>query len=61
MIPTIGVMIGAYTITRLVAHIVRPGEWFSRIWAIAAVLIIAFCTIDLLLSGRSSPPSFPTP
>ena len=53
MIPTIGVMIGAYTITRLVAHVARPGEWGSRILAIVAILVIAFCTFSLLLSGAT--------
>ena len=57
MIPTIGVMIGTYTIARLVAHIARPGEWFSRVWAIIAAVIIALCTIDLVLSGGSAPPT----
>lgn len=65
MIPTIGVMIGAYIGTRMVDIFCRPksqqsaGHPLLIISAILTLLVTGFCVIDLVLSGARA--ALPTP
>ena len=61
MIPTIGVMIGCYIITRMISFLTRAGEIkesiLVKLFSVITILITAICVLDLLLSGASSTPS----
>lgn len=59
MIPTIGIMIGAYIFTRMVSFATRGGDrkesLLVRVLAILTMIVTMFCTADLLLRGASFP------
>ena len=58
MIPTIGIMIGAYAIARLISLVTRGGERresvVAIVFAVLAMLVILFCMADLLLGGNQT-------
>lgn len=51
MIPTIGIMVGAYIFTRMVSFATRSGERkenvLVRVLAILSMIVTMFCTADL--------------
>jgi hypothetical protein len=65
VIPTIGVMIGAYIFTRMVDIFCRPkaqqsvGHPVLVIVAAVTTLVTVVCVLDLVLSGARA--SLPTP
>lgn len=60
MIQAIGLMIGAYVITRMVSFLTRKGDRAEtaavKVLAIITILVAAVCVADLLLSGQRSLP-----
>jgi len=58
MIPSIGIMIGAYIITRMVSFIMRRGEReersFVHVLAVLTILITVGIMFSLIGSGLSS-------
>ncbi len=65
MIPTIGVMIGAYIFTRMVDIFCRPAAEKSAGYPVLAILAIitslvtVVCVLDLVMSGARA--GLPTP
>lgn len=55
MIPDIGVMIGAYIITRMVSFVTRGGDrkecTLVALLALITIIVTAVCIADLLLRG----------
>jgi len=62
MIPTIGLMIGVYTTTRLVSLITRSGErgehWLVIGLSILALAVTLFCLAGLFMSAVELDPNF---
>jgi hypothetical protein len=59
MIPDIGVMIGAYIVTRMAALLGQPSPHANigaKILAVLTIIVTVFCTGDLLLHGVNIPP-----
>lgn len=55
MIQLIGIMIGVYSITRMIDLMVaRNGQWFVQVCAIGTLIITFFCLVGLILSGASA-------
>jgi len=57
MLPDIGIMIGAYIFVRMISFLTRTGERKEsvvvKVFAVIAIIITIFCTLDLLLHGTS--------
>lgn len=56
MIPEIGVMIGAYIVTRMLSHILKTNSnlhWLSASFAVVTILITLVVCYDLLLRGAA--------
>jgi 1,4-dihydroxy-2-naphthoate octaprenyltransferase len=54
MIPDIGLMVGCYLFTRMIALMARADtDWIVRILAIATAMVAVIYTLDLLLAGRA--------
>ena len=55
MIPAIGLLIGAYVVTRMVSFLTRKGDredsGVVKILALITVLVTVFCVFALLTSG----------
>jgi hypothetical protein len=60
MIPDIGLMIGAYVVTRMISFLTRNGEraesMVVKVLAAITVLITLICVADLLMRGQPTPP-----
>jgi len=60
MIPTIGIMVGLYIITRMVALATRAGDRAEtslvKVLAVLTAVVTVFCTASLLLSGSGRLP-----
>jgi hypothetical protein len=58
MIPTIGIMVGAYIFTRMISLLTRAGDrrekTVVRVFAVLTMALTTLCTADLFLSGFSS-------
>jgi hypothetical protein len=62
MVPTIGLMIGVYILFRFTEIFARASSRYSSrgahitmvVFAVLGWLIVAFCTLDLLLSGTKT-------
>lgn len=51
MIQFLGVMIGAYTFTRLLEICFNPAiNWFVKVVAALALLVVAFCAAGIVLT-----------
>ncbi len=63
MIPTIGLMIGVYILFRFTeTFALSPSRYRSAaanatiiVFAVLGWLVVAFCTVDLMLSGSRTP------
>jgi len=57
MIPTIGLMIGCYIVTRMTSFLMREGERsesiFVKISAAGTLLVTFVCILDLLTRGTA--------
>lgn len=61
MIPTLGLMIGAYIFTRMFELLVKgskAGDLLTRILALLTMVIAVVCVLALMLSGVTA--AFPT-
>ena len=59
MIPDIGLMIGAYIVTRMVALLGQPwshANIVAKILAALTIIVTVICTGDLLMHGVNFPP-----
>lgn len=58
MIPTIGIMIGCYIITRMISFLTRKGDRAEStlvlVFAVITILITLLCMFDLLMRGSGS-------
>jgi hypothetical protein len=58
MIVEIGIMVGAYIITRMISFVTRTGERsesiLTKIFAVLTVLVTVIIVADLLLRGVTS-------
>jgi branched-subunit amino acid transport protein len=63
MIPTIGLMIGAYIVVRMLSLILRKGERGEpvvvKIFSALTIILTAICISDLLARGSGSWHSYP--
>ena len=59
MIPVIGLMIGAYIVTRMISFLTRRGERnesvLVKVFAVITVLVVLICVVDLLSRGQPTP------
>lgn len=59
MLPTIGLMIGVYTITRMVSFLTRTGDRAEsdtvKVLAVITILITLICVAALLNPGSPTP------
>ena len=59
MIPDIGLLIGAYVVTRMVSFLTRKGDREEsivvKVFAVITVLVTVTCVADLLLRGQPTP------
>ena len=59
MIPDIGLMIGAYVITRMISLLTRKGDREEsvvvRVFAVITILVAVICVSSLLTRGLSTP------
>lgn len=59
MIPAIGLMIAAYTLTRLLELAMRPDRGIVvKIAAVLAMFMIAVCALFLVAAGGTAPSGF---
>jgi len=60
MIPTIGIMIGFYIVTRMISLLLRKDaraeHILVKVFAIITILVNLICVADLMLSGTRSLP-----
>ncbi|MDR5801171.1 hypothetical protein [Caballeronia sp. LZ001] len=57
MIPDIGLMVGLYIITRMIALISDKAQHTaSRLFAAGTILVALICIVDLMSKGGSAPP-----
>jgi len=56
MIPDIGLMVGAYVVTRMVSFLTRKGDRAEsvvvKVLAVITVLVTVICVADLLMRGQ---------
>ncbi len=59
MIPDIGLMVGAYVVTRMVSFLTRKGNNAEsvvvKVLAAVTIVVVAICVADLLMRGQSTP------
>ena len=59
MIPDIGLMVGAYVVTRMVSFLTRKGNMAEsvvvKVLAVITVLVTVICVADLLMRGQPTP------
>lgn len=54
MIPSIGIMIGAYIFTKMLSLLsIREEAKGTKVFAVITILVTIFTVIDLLLTGTS--------
>jgi len=55
MIPTIGILIAAYCIARLVEQLTRKDEpVVARVFAVIAMIAIGICALSLIVAGGTA-------
>lgn len=62
MIPSIGIMIGMYIITRMISFVSRKNEraesGLTKLFAVLTILVTLLVMVSLLTSGSNSHPNF---
>lgn len=56
MIPDIGIMIGAYILTRMVEMVTSDAHWFARFLAVITIVITLISVVDLLAKSAANFP-----
>lgn len=59
MIPDIGLMVGAYVITRMISFLTRMQDRAEsavvKVFAVITILVTLVCVADLMMRGKPTP------